>query len=244
MFLTKDEKILYETQPNILPFVLGPILGFVIFLIIALVYIVYMWSVWGGLTSYFWEVCMIPLVIFIIILIVSILFSYLRWKNTHYAMTNKRAMTTAGIFGKAVVDCRYDKIQNITMVQGFFERLLGYGTVVFATAGLGGGGWAGTAWRGGTGWGYPGAAMGMGNVMFIAVNEPIAMRKFAQETMDDIMKQKKKQEYKEMAAAFGEAGTPAPKPGAPVAKGRKFCEKCGSPISPGAAFCASCGAKL
>ena len=82
-------------------------------------------------------------------------------------------------------------------------------------------------------------AFGLGNVMFVAVNEPIALRKFIEETMEHVQKTKKQQEYREMAAAFGAAQAPPPPPG-PQAGG-KFCMRCGSPNPPSAAFCASCG---
>lgn len=242
MHLARDEKILFETQPHILPFILGPIIGFVVILVFAAIWIAVIAMDEPDVGDYFVEMCLIPLVIFLIIAVVSVLFSYLRWKNTHYALTNKRAITTAGIFGKSVVDCAYDKIQNVTMTQGFLERIFGYGTVVFATAGTGGGGSAGTAWAGGFGWGGAGVAMGMGNVMFVAVREPITVRKFAQETIDAITARMKQDEYKQMAAAFKSAQTGPP--GAPPAKGQKFCNKCGTPNPAEAGFCSSCGGKI
>ena len=235
--LARDERVLYESQPNILPFIIGPLLGFLVFLILGIAYLVLVWVYPDPGSTYSTYSCIAILIVFLVISLLSIVISYLRWQHTHYALTDRRAITTAGILGKAIVDCPYDKIQNVTMVQGFLERLLGYGTIVFATAGVGGGGMAGTAWRGGYGWGQAGMALGMGNVMFVSVNEPIALRKFIEETMEQVQKTKKQQEFREMAAAFGAAQAAPLGPQA----GGKFCTKCGAPNPPSAAFCASCG---
>ncbi|MBI5001534.1 MAG: PH domain-containing protein [Euryarchaeota archaeon] len=237
-FLGKDEVIYWEGQPSKVSFYMG-VIGAFIFLILALIFAFFELVFIYSATQQFLYTCLVPIIIFSAIMIASILFAYFRWKNTSYAITSRRVVTTSGIFAKAIVDCNHDKIQNVTMIQGLAGKMFGYGSIVFATAGLGGGGMAGSAFSGGFGWGGPGVAVGLGNVMLIGVEDPIAVRKFSQEIIEYALKEKKKEDYMEMAAAMT-----VPKPNADQRPGQKFCSKCGAPNQAKAAFCSSCGGKI
>lgn len=64
---------------------------------------------------------------------------YLTWSHTYFAISDRRIMTQTGIFSLMFVDTQIDRIQNVSVVQPFVERILGYGDVMFATAGEMGG---------------------------------------------------------------------------------------------------------
>ncbi len=82
-----------------------------------------------------WPLYFVPLIIGLIALAVE----YLVWSHTYFAISDRRIMTQTGIFSLKFVDTQIDRIQNVSVVQPFVERILGYGDVMFATAGEMGG---------------------------------------------------------------------------------------------------------
>ncbi|MCD6461400.1 MAG: PH domain-containing protein [Thermoplasmata archaeon] len=125
----------------------------------------------------------------------SLLYNYTVWRNTNYALTQKRILAKTGIISRQSMDCPHDKVQNVTLKQGIFERLLGFGTIIFSTAGIGGGilGWQRQI-------------MLAGGVIWRGIPDPINTRRYVQEVVDACIKYKKKMEYEEMAKAFQQAG--------------------------------------
>ncbi len=64
---------------------------------------------------------------------------YVIWSHTYFAISDRRIMTQYGIFNIMFADTQIDRVQNVTVVQPLIERILGYGDVMFATAGEMGG---------------------------------------------------------------------------------------------------------
>jgi len=64
---------------------------------------------------------------------------YVVWSHTYFAISDRRIMTQYGIFNIMFADTQIDRVQNVTVVQPLIERILGYGDVMFATAGEMGG---------------------------------------------------------------------------------------------------------
>ncbi len=56
-----------------------------------------------------------------------------------FVITDKRVITRYGIFSLRYAELDIERIQNITVMQPWYERILGYGDVFFATAGEKGG---------------------------------------------------------------------------------------------------------
>lgn len=71
--------------------------------------------------------------------IVALVVEYLVWSHTYFAISDRRIMTQTGIFSLLFVDTQIDRLQNVSVSQPFIERILGYGDVMFATAGEMGG---------------------------------------------------------------------------------------------------------
>lgn len=67
------------------------------------------------------------------------LVDYILWSHTYFGISDRRIMTQYGIFNLMFADTQIDRIQNVTVVQPILERILGYGDVMFATAGNMGG---------------------------------------------------------------------------------------------------------
>jgi membrane protein YdbS with pleckstrin-like domain len=104
----------------------GVIEGIIAVIVIAVV----MLDVQGVTALYF-----VPMIIGLMAFVVE----YMVWSHTYFAISDRRIMTQTGIFSLKFVDTQIDRIQNVSVVQPFVERILGYGDVMFATAGEMGG---------------------------------------------------------------------------------------------------------
>ncbi len=56
-----------------------------------------------------------------------------------FAMSDRRIMTQYGVFDIRFADTHIDRVQNVTIVQSLPQRIMGYGNIMFATAGEMGG---------------------------------------------------------------------------------------------------------
>jgi len=75
-------------------------------------------------------------------LVVSILYFlvyYIIWRHIAFALTDRRIISQYGIFNLRYADTQVNRVQNVTVIQPWYERLLGYGDVALATAGETGG---------------------------------------------------------------------------------------------------------
>lgn len=249
--LTSDERILLELKPSAIPFVLAPVLSFSIIIIAGLVFFaaLAMESINAAVAS-----CGIPLVIFAIILVISAYIGYLTWRNTYFAISDRRVLQKSGFIGMNAYDAPVTAIQNVTLLQPWLYRLFGIGTLVFATSGTGGGAAVSraTATRS-----LSNAMWLAGNIVFAGVRDPVATRKRVEEILQRATADLKEKEYRKMAETFKEVGTapgatavlahatpPTPTVVAPPRHSPKFCEFCGTRLEPGATFCPKCGGRV
>ncbi|HOA74360.1 MAG TPA: PH domain-containing protein [Phycisphaerae bacterium] len=65
-------------------------------------------------------------------------FALLQWVSRLYVLTNRRIMRLRGIFNVDLFECQLNKIQNTFLTLSWYERLVGLGSISFATAGTGG----------------------------------------------------------------------------------------------------------
>lgn len=84
------------------------------------------WMVWVEL---------IPLACALLYLLANIIYL----GRVLFVITDQRIITRYGILSLRYAELDIDRIQNVTVMQPWYERLLGYGDVVFATAGEKGG---------------------------------------------------------------------------------------------------------
>ncbi|HEY3421471.1 MAG TPA: PH domain-containing protein [Methanomassiliicoccales archaeon] len=71
--------------------------------------------------------------------LVALLFNYIYLNRVLFLITDRRIITRYGIFSLRFAEVGVDKIQNVTVIQPWYERLLGYGDIYFATSGEKGG---------------------------------------------------------------------------------------------------------
>jgi len=82
-----------------------------------------------------WYLYLIPLVFALLLLIIN----YIYLSRVLFVVTDQRIITRYGIFTLRYADTGIDKVQSVTTIQPWYERLFGYGDVFFATAGEKGG---------------------------------------------------------------------------------------------------------
>lgn len=63
--------------------------------------------------------------------------SCLQWLSRVYVLTNRRVLRVKGVLRVSVFECSLQRIQNTVLALSPGERLLGMGTLLFATAGTG-----------------------------------------------------------------------------------------------------------
>ena len=61
--------------------------------------------------------------------------SYLQWKATDYALTNKRIIVKSGILGRTSEEIMVDKVESIAVDQGLWGRQFNYGKLVLRGTG-------------------------------------------------------------------------------------------------------------
>lgn len=84
--------------------------------------------------KYLWLV-IVPLGFALIALLINIIYL----GRVLFLVTDHRIITRYGIFSLRYADLGIEKLQNVTVIQPWYERILGYGDVYFATAGEKGG---------------------------------------------------------------------------------------------------------
>ena len=82
-----------------------------------------------------WYWFLMPLVFAILALFLN----YIYLSRVMFVVTDRRVLTRYGIFTLHYADIGVDKIQNVTVMEPWYERILGFGDIYFATAGEKGG---------------------------------------------------------------------------------------------------------
>jgi hypothetical protein len=86
----------------------------------------------GGIGWYWF---LIPLAFAILTLFVN----YIYLSRVMFVVTDRRVITRYGIFTLHYADIGVEKIQNVTVIEPWYDRIFGYGDIYFATAGEKGG---------------------------------------------------------------------------------------------------------
>lgn len=106
----------------------GLIIGAVGIVIIPLVYLF-------GTSGAMALALLVPLIYSLIYLLVHVIYL----TRVLFVITDQRIITRYGIFSLTYAELDIDRIQNVTVIQPWYERFLGYGDVFYATAGEQGG---------------------------------------------------------------------------------------------------------
>lgn len=69
------------------------------------------------------------------LLLLRLFWQFLEWLSRVYVLTDKRIITVAGVVRVQVFETPLQKVQHTNLLLSLRERLLGLGTIAFATAG-------------------------------------------------------------------------------------------------------------
>jgi membrane protein YdbS with pleckstrin-like domain len=69
------------------------------------------------------------LILIIALLFLSLIWTYFSWRSKCYILTNKRIMVKKGIISKKTVYMHFNKIQDISVSQGFTQRISSAGDI-------------------------------------------------------------------------------------------------------------------
>jgi membrane protein YdbS with pleckstrin-like domain len=68
------------------------------------------------------------------VLVIVLIWGWLRRISTRYAITNRRLHIRRGILSRHIEETRLDRVQDVKIHQGVFQRILRIGTVDFDTS--------------------------------------------------------------------------------------------------------------
>lgn len=175
--LIPGEVLHWEGKPALIAYLIGPIIITILGLLLLVVTV--------G-------------IIFIIAGLLGLAVNYIRWTRTSFALTNRRVLTQYGVFSTKFADCAHDKIQNSVVNKPFLQTILGYGEIVFATAGFRGGINSGSREK----WMADG-----GGVYWNGIPHPAELKAYAEHVIESSKQQVKMQDYQMMANVMGQKQT-------------------------------------
>ena len=128
--LTADERVEIHVHPHwkvlFRPF-------FFLLLVVAAVVVAGVFLAGQGLaqTVGFLVVCGLGLVVFGWLTV----WPWLKWRTTHYVVTNERVIMRVGVFSRQGRDIPLNRVNDVSFQHSLFERLLGAGTLTIESAG-------------------------------------------------------------------------------------------------------------
>ncbi len=134
--LSRNESILWRGRPVRKAFIL-PALGSVPFGLFFLAFFAFwLWGASsGGAPSFFNLFGSLFAILGIGITFGPAVWQLLKYNNTEYVITDKRVITQSGVVGLDTRFVDFEKIQEVYVKIGFFDRLFGTGSVYVMTAG-------------------------------------------------------------------------------------------------------------
>lgn len=70
-----------------------------------------------------------------LLVLVFVVVPFLRWRTTHFVVTNERVVMRSGILARQGRDVPLSRVNDVSFQHSFIERILGCGTLVFESAG-------------------------------------------------------------------------------------------------------------
>jgi membrane protein YdbS with pleckstrin-like domain len=127
--LTKDEKVVRSLHPHWLTIFKPVMLGLLIIAIAAVI-------VWLTPVHPTWDIAdWVIIAIGIIVLLWVVVLPFLKWRTTHYVITNKRVVVRRGILTKSGQDIALSKITDVSFRQSVLDRITKAGSLNIETAG-------------------------------------------------------------------------------------------------------------
>ena len=129
--LIDDEQIVFVIKPSLWT------IAFLCFRTVLIAVVVAMLALFAGppmqlerWSAYIVQGC-------IVAVLARVGFAFLQWLSRTYVLTDKRVIRIRGVLTIDIFQCSLVRIQNTFLVLTLPQRLLGLGSIVFATAGTG-----------------------------------------------------------------------------------------------------------
>lgn len=127
--LTKDEKVVRDLRPHWLTVFLPSVWGVLIVAAVILIAVL-------TPPDPTWDIVQwVVVAIGVIGLIWFVLIPFLKWRTTHYVITNKRVAVRRGILTKSGQDIALSKITDVSFRQTLLDRITRSGSLSIETAG-------------------------------------------------------------------------------------------------------------
>lgn len=135
-----SEKILYDSQPNMIlysdNFILKiVVLFFLIFMFNPILALVFQFQ--GRLRGFYnidisnlTFISELIVIFCILIVVIKLILDVLDWQNTTYTLTDKRIIIKRGLLNKETITMPYSKVQDIDIAKSFLDRIMGVGDIV------------------------------------------------------------------------------------------------------------------
>lgn len=123
--LNQDEKVIWEGQPQRLPFILPNIVS----MLLGIAFIVF-GLVWISFTSsdapwFFSAFAVVPILIGLSMAVLNPLYKVFLYNHVWYVITDKRIIFQSGIIGRDFDYVDYDKVESATVNVGIIDKLFG-----------------------------------------------------------------------------------------------------------------------
>lgn len=174
--LSSDERMVYESRPSAIKYMVSASFAMIVGLLALVVFlwqylsnppeIPYIQEYLDGEYGQYIEY--VALGIFVLCLLYFFV-KWFRWGSTVYAITDERIITQRGILNKTYEDIPLGMVTNMNVSQSIGKRMVGYGTIHFATQSTQG---------------------RQGMIAWEAVPHPLTVRRKIQEVMDVRVKSK------------------------------------------------------
>lgn len=85
--------------------------------------------------SQFWLILLGVATLVVVVGLFLLLAAWIRMKSTEIAITNKRVIAKFGFIRRSTVEINLEKVEALKVEQGFWGRMLNYGTILMSGAG-------------------------------------------------------------------------------------------------------------
>ena len=182
--LRSGERVLWQGKPKLFPFIFAhnavPFLFGLFFMAVTFFFFV------SPLlsTGFPLELILFPLIFFFVGFLIAFgqpIWSYLAFRNTEYMISDQRLITQTGAIGLDTRFVELEKVQEVNVQVGVFDRLFGTGRIYAMTAGQ-----AYVGFQRGPGWG----GSGFMRPSLSSLEKPYEVQRLLQEAIQDLKKSK------------------------------------------------------
>jgi len=130
--LAADEELILHRRPHWKTFIGAVLVGV---LTTALASLVWWWIASASLAGIgMWILVGAVGLVWLVVMAVWFVAPLIRWATTHFVITDRRVMFRTGVFTRTGIDIPLLRINTVQFAHGFWDRLLGTGTLIIESA--------------------------------------------------------------------------------------------------------------